>query len=182
VGKGITFVDGDGVRDTISGVQDDTSRTTGSVQGQYGLDSDVHGRAVEGLEHDLGHLLPVSFWVEGSLSEEDGVFLGGNSQLIVESVMPDFLHVIPVGDDSVLNGVLEGQDTSLALGFVTDVAVFLTHTDHDTLMSGATDNGGEDSSGSVISSESGLAHTGSIVYYQSGNIVVTHFAGFVLGL
>jgi hypothetical protein len=96
--------------------------------------------------------------------------------------MPDLFHIIPVGDDTVLNGVLEGQDTSLALGFVTDVAVFLTHTHHDTLMSGATDNGWEDSTGCVIPSETGLAHTGSIVYNQCGNIVVTHSAGFVLGL
>lgn len=53
MGKGITFVDGDGVGDTITGVQDDTGGTTGSVQGQDGLDGDVHGRAVEGFEHDL---------------------------------------------------------------------------------------------------------------------------------
>jgi hypothetical protein len=178
VGKGITFIDGDGVRDTISGVQDDTGGTTGSVQGQNGLDGDIHGRAVEGLEHDLGHLLPVGFGVEGSLSEEDGVFLGGNSQLIVEGVMPDLFHIIPVGDDSVFNGVLQSQDTSLALGFITNVAVLLSHTDHDTLMTGATYDGREDSSGSVVPSESGLAHTGSVVNNQSGNIVVTHSAGF----
>ena len=53
VGKGVTFIDGDGVGDTITRVQDDTSGTTGSVQGQDSLDGDVHGGAVEGLEHDL---------------------------------------------------------------------------------------------------------------------------------
>ena len=37
----------------------------------------------------LGHLLTVSLGVEGSLGQEDGVLLGGNTQLIVESVMPD---------------------------------------------------------------------------------------------
>jgi len=179
VGKGITFVDGDGVGDTITGVQDDTGGTTGSVQGQYGLDGNIHSRAVEGFEHDLGHLLPVSFWVEGSLSEENGVFLGGNSELIVEGVMPDLFHIVPVGDDSVFNGVFQSQDTSLALGFITDVAVLLSHTDHDTLMTWATYDGWEDSSGSVITSESGLAHTGSVVNNQRGNIVVTHSAGFV---
>jgi hypothetical protein len=174
MGKGVTFIDGDGVRDTISRVQDDTGGTTGSVQGKDGLDGDVHGRAVEGLKHDLSHLFPVSFWVEGSLSEEDGVFLWGNTQFIVEGVMPDLFHIIPVGDDSVLNGVLEGKDTSLGLSLITYIAVFLTHTDHDTLMSWATDDGWENSTGSVIPGESGLAHTGSIVYNQSGNIVVTH--------
>ena len=84
------------------------------------------------------------------------------------------LHIIPVGDDTVLNGVLEGKDTSLRLGFVSDVAVLLAHTDHHTLVAGTADNGGEDGAGSIITGETGLAHTGAIVYDKSGNIVVTH--------
>jgi len=77
--------------------------------------------------------------------------------------MPDLLHVVPVGDDSMLDGVFQGEDTSLALGLITDIGVLLSHTDHDTLMTWATDDGWEDGAGSVISGESGLAHTGSIV-------------------
>jgi len=111
--KGITFIDGDGVRDTISRVQDNTGGTTGSVQRQHGLDGNIHSWAVEGFEHDLSHLFPVSFWVERSLSEENGVFLWGNSQFIVEGVMPDLFHIIPVGDNSVLNWVFQSEDTSL---------------------------------------------------------------------
>merc|ERR1712018_884491 len=83
VGKGITFIDGDTVGDTISGVHDDTSGTSGGVEGEDSLDSDIHGGHVEGLEHDLGHLLTVSLGVEGSLSEEDGLFLRGNTELVV---------------------------------------------------------------------------------------------------
>ena len=97
------------------------------------LDGDVHGGSVESFEHDLGHLLSVGLGVEGSLSEKDGVLFWGNSELIVESVMPDLLHIVPVCDDAVLDGVLEGQDTSLGLSFVSDVGVLLAHTDHDTL-------------------------------------------------
>ena len=133
VGKGITLVDGHGVGDAISGVEHDTRGTTGRVQRQHSLDGDVHGWGVEGLEHDLRHLLPVGLGVEGSLSQQDGVLLGGDSQLVVEGMMPDLLHVVPVCDDTVLDGVLEGEDTSLALGLVTNVAVLLTHADHDTL-------------------------------------------------
>merc|ERR1712106_806097 len=108
VGKGITFIDWDTVGDTISRVHYDTSGTAGGIQGENSLDSDIHGGHVEGLKHYLGHLLTVSLGVEGSLSQEDGLFLGGNTELVVEGVMPDLLHIIPVGDDSVLNGVLEG--------------------------------------------------------------------------
>lgn len=77
--------------------------------------------------------LPVGFRVEGSLSEEDWVLFWGNAKLIVEGVMPDLLHIIPVGNNSVLNGVFQGKDTSLALGLISYIAVFLTHTYHDTL-------------------------------------------------
>ena len=75
--------------DTISRVHHDTGGTSGSVEGKYSLDGYVHSGTVEGLEHDLGHLLPVSLGVQGSLSEQDGVLLGGNTQLVVEGVMPD---------------------------------------------------------------------------------------------
>ena len=133
VGQGVTLVDGHGVGDTISGVQHNTRCTTRRVQRQHGLDGDVHGWCVEGLEHDLCHLLPVGLRVEGSLGQQDWVFLGGNSQLVVEGVMPDLLHVVPVCDDTMLDGVLQGEDTPLALCLVTNIAVLLSHTDHDTL-------------------------------------------------
>merc|ERR1712140_16218 len=174
VGESVTLVDGDTVGDTVTGVHDDTGGTSGGVQGEDSLDGDVHGGHVEGLEHDLGHLLPVGLGVKGSLSQEDGLLLGGNTELVVEGVVPDLLHVIPVGDDSVLNGVLQGEDTPLGLGLVTDIGILLSHTDHDSLVAGTADNGGEDSSGSVISSESSLAHAGAIVNNQGSNVLVTH--------
>ena len=61
------------------------------------------------------------------------MLLRGHTQLVVEGVMPDLLHVVPVGDDAVLDGVLQREDTTLALGLVSDVGVLLTHTHHDTL-------------------------------------------------
>jgi hypothetical protein len=41
-------------------------------------------------------------------------------------------------------------------------------------MTRASDDGWEDSSGSVISGKSGFAHSGSIVYDKSSNILITH--------
>lgn len=118
MGQGETFVDGNGVGNTITRVQDDTSSSTGSVQGEDGLDGDVEGGGVEGFKHDLGHLFPVLLGVQGSLGQENGVFLGSDSELVVKGVVPDLLHVIPVGDDTVFDGVLQGQDTSLGLSFI----------------------------------------------------------------
>lgn len=39
---------------------------------------------------------------------------------------------------------LEREDTTLGLGLVTNVRVLLAHADHDTLVTGAADDGGED--------------------------------------
>jgi hypothetical protein len=39
--------------------------------------------------------------------------------------VPDLLHIVPVGDDAVLNRVLERQDAALRLRLVADVRVLL---------------------------------------------------------
>merc|ERR1712077_96740 len=75
MGESITLIDGDGVGDTITRVHDNTSGTTRGIEGQDSLDGNIHGGHVEGLKHDLGHLLTVSLGVEGSLSQEDGLLL-----------------------------------------------------------------------------------------------------------
>merc|ERR1739844_31765 len=108
MGKSITLIDGDSVGDTITRVHDNTSGTTRGIKGEDSLDGNIHGGHVEGLEHDLGHLFTVSFWVEGSFRQEYGLLFWCNTELIVEGVMPDFLHIIPVGDDTVFNGVFQG--------------------------------------------------------------------------
>merc|ERR1712002_1378700 len=125
MGKGVTFIDGDTVGNTVTRVHDNTGGTSGGIEGEDSLDGNIHGGHVEGLEHDLGHLLTVCLGVEGSLSQEDRLFLRSNTELIVEGVVPDLLHVIPVGDDSVLNGVLEGKDTSLGLGLISNIGILL---------------------------------------------------------
>lgn len=105
-----------------------------------------------------------------------------------------------------LDGVLQSQDTSLALSLVTYVAVLLTHTHHHTLMereaclvrmssikpvivlqmcshlvTGSANNGGEDSTWSVISGKSSLDQARAVVAHKSGNfLVVAHgwFSGW----
>jgi len=70
-----------------------------------------------------------------------------------------------------LDGVLEGEDTTLALGLIAHIAVLLSHAHHHTLMSWSSYNGWEDSSRSIVSCESSLAHTGPIVNNQGCDIV-----------
>merc|ERR1719158_768898 len=79
VGKAVSLVDRDGVGHTITRVQDDTGGSSGSVQGKDGLDGNVHGGGVEGLEHDLAHLFSVGLGVHGGFSEENVMLFRGNS-------------------------------------------------------------------------------------------------------
>merc|ERR1711936_170346 len=72
--------------------------------------------------------------IEGGFSQEDRLLLGSNTEFIVEGVVPDLFHVIPIGDDSVFNGVLEGEDTSLGLSLVSNIGILLSHTNHHTLV------------------------------------------------
>merc|ERR1711962_1965240 len=174
VRESVTFIDGDTMGDTVTSIHDDTSGTTRGVQGEHSLDSHVHSGHVEGLEHDLSHLLPVGLGVEGSLSQKDGLLLWGHTELVVEGVMPDLLHVVPVGDDTVLYRILQSEDTSLGLGLVSNIGILLSHTYHDPHMSGTTHNGGKHGSRSVVSGETSLAHSGAIVTDKSSNVLVTH--------
>ena len=119
VGESETFVDGDSVCNTITRIENDTGRSSRCVQRKHGLDSNVKGGGVERFEHDLGHLFTVSLGVKRGLSQEDRVLLRSNTEFIVEGVMPDLLHVVPVGNDTVLDGVLQSEDTTLRLSFIT---------------------------------------------------------------
>ena len=123
------------------------------------MDGNVEAGDVESFEQDLGHLLSVGLRVLRSLSEEGRVFFRSDSELVEEGVMPDSFHVFPVVDDTVLNGVLKVQDTSLGLSLITDVSFFVVHADHDSGHLSSADNGGETASRSIISSDTGFTLT-----------------------
>ncbi|KFQ82844.1 hypothetical protein N335_09374, partial [Phaethon lepturus] len=147
VGQSVALIDGHVVGDAIPGVENNAWEGGEGVEGEDSLDGDVHGGDVKGFKHDLGgrargaaapylgHLLPVGLGVEGCLGEQGRVLLRGHAQLVVEGVVPDLRRAEEnrVGDDAVLDGVLEREDTPLALRLVAHVAVFLPHAYHDTL-------------------------------------------------
>ena len=114
---------------------------------------------VECLEHDLCHLFTVSLGIQWSFGQEHWVFFRCNTKFVVERMMPDLLDIIPVGDDTVLDRVFQREDTTFRLSFVAHVRVFLTHTDHDGLMTGSTDDRWEHRSRCIITGKAGLAHT-----------------------
>ena len=66
-----------------------------------------------------------------------------DSQFAVESVMPDFLHVVPVADNTVLDWSLDFEHTALLLGLFTNIDFFLVETDHNAWHFGSANNSGE---------------------------------------
>ncbi|KAH3683828.1 hypothetical protein WICPIJ_005202 [Wickerhamomyces pijperi] len=106
-------------------------------------------------------MLPL--WVHWGFGQQDWVFFWGNSQFVVEGVVPDLFHIVPVGDNTVFDWVSQGQDTSLGLGFITNVRVLLAHTNHDTLVSWSTNDRWEDGTWGVVTSKTGLTHTGTVI-------------------
>lgn len=170
VGDGETFENGNSVGNTISRIADNTGSTAIGVKGHDGLDSNVKTIAVELFEHDFGHLLSVGLGVSRSLSKEDVVFRGVASELIVESVLPDLVHVVPVSNDTGFDGVVKLEDTSHLLGFITNVLGFLFNTDHS-FTSRDTNDRGEFDGGLSLFRETGLEYTGSII---NNDIFVCH--------
>jgi hypothetical protein len=49
------------------------------------------------------------------------------------------------------------------------------------LVAGATNDGGEDGTGSIVAGKASLAHAGAVVDNQSGNLIVTHLGTVVMG-
>jgi hypothetical protein len=108
------------------------------------------------------------------------VLIRSDSQLIEEGMMPDSLHVFPVVYDTVIDGVLELEDTSLGLGLITDISLLGVSSDHDTLLLGATNDGGETASGSIISGDTGLTLTRSVINNNCSLIVSRHLSNKIL--
>ena len=116
--------------------------------------------------------------LSGASVRRTGVLLGGDAELVVEGVVPDLLHVVPVGHDAVLDGVLEGQDTALALRLVSDVRILLAHADHDAVVSRSTDDGRKHRLRGVVAREPGFHHPRPVIAHQRGHFALIRHRSF----
>ena len=60
-----TFINGDGVRNSVSGIEDYACCAAGGVEGEQGWEGGLEGGYVYGCEEDLGGCVPVGSGVEG---------------------------------------------------------------------------------------------------------------------
>ena len=155
----IPLVDRHYVRDAVPRVQHEPRGPPAGVQGEDGLDGDVEALHAEGLEHYLRHLLPVLPRVLRGLRHQHRVLLGVHAQLVVEGVVPNLLHVLPVVHDAVLDRVLQLQDAPLCLRLVPHVGVLLAHSHHHSAEFWLPRYAGEHRSWSVVPRKSRLAHS-----------------------
>jgi len=164
VGDVEALEDGDSVGNTVTGVDDKTSGATSGIEGHDGLDGNIDVFDRESLKHDRDHSLSVGLGVARSLSKENTIaLLGGNAELIVESVVPHLLHVFPALDDTSGDGVLQVEDTLLLHSVFTNVLRSTIDALHGLGVLRSANDGREDSSGGFLSGETGLNHTRTVV-------------------
>jgi hypothetical protein len=78
------------------------------------------------------------------------VLIWRDSELDVECVVPDLFHIIPVFDDTMLDGVRDIENTSLLLSLITDVEVLPINT-YESFIIRSSDDRMEDASGGIFS-------------------------------
>jgi len=93
--------------------------------------------------------------------------------------VPHLLHVVPVLNDSVLDGVPEPEHSSLLHGLLSDVDFVLIKSNHNAWDLGSAHNSGEHRPRGIISCKSSLADSRAIIDDHSGYLFF-HFK-FLLG-
>jgi len=142
--------------DTVSRVEYHTSSLSRSVKRADRLHADIEAGDVEGLEHDAGHFLAVLFWVERRFRKENGMLIGSHAQLVVESVVPYFLHVVPILHNSVFDGLIHFEDAALLESLASYIDFVLVKANHNAFNLGSAHYRAEDGAGCVVTSQASL--------------------------
>merc|ERR1719347_168693 len=94
----------------------DTGGTSGGIQGEDSLDGDIHGGHVEGLEHDLGHLLTVSPEEQPVLLTEAPLNPKANREKMTQIMFEPFnMPAMYVAIQAVLSLYASGRTTGIVM-------------------------------------------------------------------
>ena len=107
VADGVALVDGTGTAYSIAHVEHDARHHAASVQTQHSSGLKLKRGNAKQVEKHFGGLYAVLNRVEGVLSDKDRVFTRVHSQLLLEDVAIDRLHLLPVLHCAVLNRVAQ---------------------------------------------------------------------------
>ena len=95
------------------------------VEGQGGLDSNEESLDVEGLKHDLCHLLPVLWSVHWWLSQDKSMIVRLASKILMDRLVPELLDSVPVADLSTLKKVADLVRSGLCKGLLSNIIIEL---------------------------------------------------------
>lgn len=115
------------------------------IKRKHSLNCDIHPSKSILLKHDLRHPLPICLWVHRRLGKKYLASLRIDAKFLIESIVPQNLHVLPITNDTMLHGLGDLEVVAVLGGLVAD---------HDVLddggpytffstENGATDDGGE---------------------------------------
>jgi hypothetical protein len=96
-----------------------------SIQSEGSLDTNEESLDIEGLEHDLCHLLSVLRGVEWRLCQDEAVLFRLTSQLRVDSSVPELFHSFPVLNLPATDDILKIVGLLMLKCLVSDVVVEL---------------------------------------------------------
>ncbi|KAI3480684.1 hypothetical protein L1887_57163 [Cichorium endivia] len=127
----VALCDGDDVGDAVARVDDGAGeRAVGDLVGgpgcserEDGLDGDVEALDVERLEHDLCGVLTVLGRIERGLGEHKVVVLWLCTEVLEDALLPEALHVVPVFDETVADGLVHLVGLCICVGLVADEEV-----------------------------------------------------------
>jgi len=102
VRHGLRLENGHSVGHPVSCVKHTPGGATSRLQRQHRLDTDVELATAKCLEHLLAHLFSVDSRVVRRLCLHDGFIGRVVPQLVKEGIMPQFLHIVPILDDTIL--------------------------------------------------------------------------------
>lgn len=102
--------DGTAMADTVAAIEDDARSLSSGIQTQDGLLLEENLWRAKLLEKDVCSLHAITVRIQWRLSQKNRMLLRRGLQLI-ENMPPKLFHIVPVLNDSVLNRVVELQDS-----------------------------------------------------------------------
>jgi len=104
---------GHGVAHSVAHVEHGAGGLTCREEREHGLDVHLEAGHFEVLEEDFSHLLLVLLGVERGFGLQAALVLRLHLEAVGLAELPDFLHLVPVADDAVDNGLVDGADRTL---------------------------------------------------------------------
>lgn len=102
-----------------------------SDQSQHGRYLCLETAHVEGLEHYFGHLFALVASVCRRFCQEHVVLLWRHLEFLLESMVPNLFHIVPVVHKPSLDRFFQHQNSSFLDRLITHIRIFLVHAHHD---------------------------------------------------